>query len=309
MKIQDIKTSLGIGTIVNENDCMFLESTKEWYDKIKYNENLLLYFNSLQGGNYKKAMNHKYVYSFFSRGNEMVFYALYEVLGKTTVKEAIKNKIFPPDMLDMYIKNIHKVNIDSEDPFFLIKQIETPGRLEKRLVTKNVKGQATIIGFPKFSQYEVLAIERTKLATEFSSYSEVCLKYDELRTVIGDDIWQDKLSRFGGVYLIHDNNTGKNYVGSAYNENGGFLGRWKNYANNPTGGNNEEGNKMLVELLNKNMHGNNTKLNGDEYARKFFIYSILEVLPLGNTKQILDAEKRWKKHLGTRDRAHGLNAN
>ena len=33
-----------------------MQSTKEWYDKIKYDDKLADYFNSIQGGNYKKAM-------------------------------------------------------------------------------------------------------------------------------------------------------------------------------------------------------------------------------------------------------------
>ncbi len=161
---------------------MFMESTKEWYDILKYNEDLLI------------------------------------------------------------------LNTESDDPFYLIKQIKSPGNLEKRLVTKNIKNQGTIIGFQKFSQFDVLTIEKNKIATEFSSYAEVFLKYDELRQVVNDGIWQERLSRFGGVYLIHDIYTGKNYVGVAYNEDGGFLGRWRTYANNPTGGNKEKGKRPTLHM-------------------------------------------------------------
>lgn len=248
MKIENIKDALGIGTIVDENNCMFMESTKKWYDRLKYNEDLLIYFNSIQGGNYIKAMNHKHVYSFLSRGSEMIFYALYEVLDKTTVKEAVKKKLFP---VNEYEKNVHKIDRNSNGPFYLIKQIKTPGNLEKRLVTQSLKNRATIIGYEKFSQYDVNSIEKIKLATEFNSYEDVCLNYNELQMVIKDGVWQERLSRYGGVYLIHDKYTGKNYIGSAYNESGGFLGRWSDYANNPTGGKKDTGNKMLVELLEK----------------------------------------------------------
>lgn len=307
MKIEDIKEALGIGNIVNERDCIFLKSTQKWYDKLQYNEDLIIYFNSIQGGSYLEAMRkNKYVYSFFSRGSEMMFYALYEVEEELTIEEAIKRGIFP---VDKYKEKVHDIDKNSKYPFFKIKEIKTPGELEKKLITKSIPNRATNIKYPKFSQYEILAIERPKVATTFSSYEEVFLNYNQLEQVINDSIWQDMLSRFGGVYLIHDDNTGKNYVGSAYNQGEGFLGRWKNYANNPTGGSNEEGNKMLVELLNKGMHGNDTQLKGKEYARKYFKYSILEVLPLGSSNRILDAEKRWKQHLGTRNEKFGLNAN
>lgn len=307
MKIEDIKGALGIGTIVKENECIFLESTKKWYDKLKYNEELLIYFNSIQGGNYIPAMRkNKYIYSFLSRGNEMVFYELYEVEGETTIKEAIKEKLFP---VDIYVNKIHDVNKNSNDVYFKIKKIKTPGDLEKRLVVKNIPNKAMQIKYEKFSQYEIRAIEKIKLATNFNSYNNVYLNYSELGQVVKDSTWQEVLSRFGGVYLIHDEYTGRNYVGSAYNESQGILGRWINYAKNPTGGSDENGNKMLVELLNKGMHGNDTNLKGKEYAKSYFKYSILEVLPLGNSNRIIEAETRWKKHLGTRNKKHGLNDN
>lgn len=58
------------------------------------------------------------------------------------------------------------------------------------------------------------------------------------------------------------------------------------------------------------MHGNNTGLKGTDYAKKYFKYSILQVLPKPSSKNdttINKAETRWKEHLGTR--THGLNAN
>ena len=307
MKIEDIKEALGIGSIVNENECIFLKSTQYWYDKLQYDEDLIIYFNSIQGGGYLAPMRrYKYIYSFFSRGSEMLFYGLYEIEEEITIKEAVDKGIFP---IEKYSEKLHYIDQNSTYPFFKIKQIKTPGELEKKLVTTSIPNRATSIKYPKFSQYEILAIERPKVATTFSSYEEVHLNYSQLEQVINDSIWQDMLSRFGGVYLIHDDHTGKNYVGSAYNQGEGFLGRWRNYANNPTGGSNETGNKMLVELLNKEMHGNDTNLKGKDYARKYFRYSILEVLPLGNPNKILDAEKRWKNHLGTRSEKFGLNAN
>lgn len=319
MKIEDIKELLGIGSLVdgngcpliNENNCRIMQSTKEWYDKIKYDDKLADYFNSIQGGNYKKAMmNHKYVFSFFGRGNgEMIFYRLYEVIDVKKIKDVIGGKYFPDeDVLD-YENNVHKINRGSDDPFFIIKGIDTPGKLEKRLITPVTKGQQKIIKYETFAKYDITAIEKIKLATEFNSYEDICLNYNELKEVINDGIWQERLSRYGGVYLIHDKYTGKNYIGSAYNETGGFLGRWKDYANNPTGGEKDSGNTMLIELLEKGMHGNDTNLRGKKYAEKYFIYSVLEVLPLGNSKRILNAESRWKQHLGTRDKKHGLNGN
>ena len=160
-----------------------------------------------------------------------------------------------------------------------------------------------------YLEKEVLAIEKEKKSTEFSSYEEVFLSYNELKKVIKDKRWQDMLSRFGGVYLIHDKNTGKNYVGSASGKRG-FLQRWVDYVENPTGGKDEKGNKRLVKLLNNGMYGNETGLKGKEYAEKYFYYSILQVMSLPSNKDdssIKKVEARWIKHLGTLE--HGLNDN
>jgi len=307
MKVKELKNALGIGSIIDEKECIFLKSVQNWYEKLQYNEDLIIYFNSMQGGNYVAPMrNYKYVYSCFSRGKELLFYELYEIEEEITVKEAVKRNLFP---VKIYQDQIHKIDVESSGPYFILKKIKTPGDLERRLIIENSSGQATRMKYDTISEYEVLSIEKPRKSTNFNSYNEVYLNYNELEQVINDSKWQDMLSRFGGVYLIHDQYTGKNYIGSAYNEGEGILGRWRNYANNPTGGSDDAGNKMLVELLNKGMHGNDTGLTGKDYASKYFKYSILEVLPLGNSNRILEAEKRWKKHLGTKSEEHGLNAN
>ena len=319
MKIEDIKELLGIGSLVdengcpliNENNCRIMQSTKEWYDKIKYDDKLADYFNSIQGGSYAKAMmNHKYVFSFFGRENgEMIFYRLYEVIDVKKIKDVIGGEYFPEEDVFDYNDNIHKINKNSDDPFFIIKGIDTPGKLEKRLITPATKGQQKVIKYETFAKYDITAIEKIKLATEFNSYEDIYLNYNELKRVINDGNWQERLSRYGGVYLIHDDYTGKNYIGAAYGENGGFLGRWEEYVNNPTGGEKDKDNVMLRELLENGKYGNNTKFKGKDYAKKYFKYSILEVLPLGNSTRIRNAESRWKLHLGTRDKKHGLNGN
>jgi hypothetical protein len=255
-------------------------------------------FNSVQGGHYEERMNkYRFVFIFMGEGEVARFYALYEVKGKITYAEADCRKLIPDG---------YKERIEGEEwvpnpagAYFLLQKIPTPGNLERRLLVKFASGQQNAPTFLTASKYEVSQVEPIKIATEFTDYKNVYLTYGELKQVVKDKKWQDMLSRFGGVYLIHDINTGKNYIGSAYNKSG-ILGRWKNYAENPTGGTDEEGNAKLVELLR----------NNSEYAEKYFRYSILEVLPLSNrenNQDILDAEIRWKVHLGTR--THGLNAN
>ena len=94
--------------------------------------------------------------------------------------------------------------------------------------------------------------------------------------------WHTLLSAVAGVYLITDTLTSLQYVGSAYGKSG-ILGRWKEYAKNPTGGN-----APLIELLGDDKH----------YA-KYLQFSILETLDKSLTPvEVIRREWRYKKKLG-----------
>lgn len=307
MKIEDIQGALGIGKFIQKEDCIFLEHSFDCYrEKICGHEEMLKYFTGIQSENYASSMRKvNYIFTFANEGGAMRFYELYKIKEELTAKEAIKRGLLK---VEEYEK-IEPIDKESNSPYFDLEKIETPGNLEKRLLISLLNGQKMCATHKTYMDKEVLAIEKEKKAMEFSSYEEVYLSYNELKKVIEDEKWKDMLSRFGGVYLIHDKNTGKNYVGSASGKKG-ILQRWQNYAENPTGGDDEKGNKWLVELLNKGMHGNETGLKGKDYAEKYFVYSILQILPIQSNKNgsiITKAESRWKEHLGTRK--HGLNAN
>lgn len=199
----------------------------------------------------------------------------------------------------------YEVRKDSaNDEQFEVKGIPTPSGLEKRMIIKSEHSRA-VIRWQTIFERSVIKIEPKGEATEFVSYEDTYLTHDELEMVIKDGKWQDMLSRCGAVYVIHDSNTGKNYVGAAYGTQG-VLGRWSDYAKNPTGRSDDEGNKKLVALLRDKKHRNGVdeKLEAMEYAKKHFKYSILEALPLSNSQRIIDAEVRWKTHLGTNSPNH-----
>lgn len=105
--------------------------------------------------------------------------------------------------------------------------------------------------------------------------------------------WKSALSAAKGVYLIVDEETGLQYVGSAAGEDG-FWGRWSQYMLTLHGGN-----KMLAALVRK---------EGADALKGRFRYSILEVTGSALTmEQVVDRESSWKEKLGSR--AFGLNAN
>jgi hypothetical protein len=100
------------------------------------------------------------------------------------------------------------------------------------------------------------------------------------------------LAAVAGVYLIVDQRTGKQYVGSASGE-GGILSRWTAYASTGHGGN-----KQLMQPL----------AVAPGYAREAFTFTILHTLPRSMTRtEVLDYESKYKRKLGSR--AFGLNSN
>ena len=94
------------------------------------------------------------------------------------------------------------------------------------------------------------------------------------------------------MYVITDNSTGKQYVGSAYGGDG-IWSRWCAYAKNGHGGNAE------LRLLLQD--------EGAAHADNFQ-YSILEVCDLNTSDDfIIGRESHWKTVLRTRE--YGLNSN
>lgn len=90
------------------------------------------------------------------------------------------------------------------------------------------------------------------------------------------------LASVAGVYLIVDSKTGRQYVGSAYGEDG-IRGRWTQYVKNPDGGN-----KMLKELIG----------DDKDYASNFR-FTILQTLPRTLTpKEVIKHEVLYKEKLG-----------
>lgn len=131
---------------------------------------------------------------------------------------------------------------------------------------------------------------------DFPGYDRVRLSYEQLAIIVHrhKQDWISALENQKAVYLITDKGSGKQYVGSAYGENGMLLQRWSNYVYNGHGGN-----KLLKEIVDK---------LGFDYVKQNFQYSILENYN-GRTEKriILERESWWKETLGSR--AFGLNGN
>jgi len=138
---------------------------------------------------------------------------------------------------------------------------------------------------------EVLWIDKGKLnannVPNFTSYEDTLLSFADLKRIIesGDKEWEDHLKAVNCVYLIHDNLTGKNYVGETHGKDG-IWGRWNCYVETAGHGNNVE----LMKLVKQDL----------AYARHFQ-WCILETLRLNiPQEEAVDRESLYKQKFGTR---------
>ena len=128
---------------------------------------------------------------------------------------------------------------------------------------------------------------------KFNGYQNVSIVYKNLKIVLNDPTWIGTLKNVKAIYAITDISNGKLYIGSACG-NGGLFGRWSDYINNLTGGNKE------FETL--------VKKNGEDYIKKNFKYSILEIFDTKTKEEyILERENYWKNVFQTKK--FGMNKN
>lgn len=128
----------------------------------------------------------------------------------------------------------------------------------------------------------------------FTRYEDVMLNYDELKSIIDNNIaeWKSKLEACNCVYVILDKSNGKQYVGVTYKDvskgwdKSGIWSRWSEYAK--TGHGND---KKLIEVCN----------SAPNYAKINFQWSILETLPINVIPDVaIKRETLYKEKLGTR---------
>lgn len=130
---------------------------------------------------------------------------------------------------------------------------------------------------------KIVELRRHEEEQPFPGFEEMHIRTDEL--ALAPRTWSAILAATGGVYLLVSTENGDQYVGSATGQEG-FWSRWEAYAQNGHGGN---------SLLRTR-------------GRPPYAISILETASSAATReQVIAAEQRWKRKLGSR--AFGLNAN
>ena len=119
MKVKDIESALGIGTLFNEEDCSFMES--KYIDSLMNNLEYMIYFHSVQSENYASTMRkRKYTFLFINEGGMMRFYELYKIKEETTVKDAVRRNLIPwKEYKEKIDENFDK---NSQGSFFVLEK-------------------------------------------------------------------------------------------------------------------------------------------------------------------------------------------
>lgn len=179
------------------------------------------------------------------------------------------------------------------------KELENYNSYFGRVVVKYRKTHQTQVIYAK-NVIDELEVEQILPSIfdgiDFPGYDKVRLSYEQLSIIVLNHKrgWIAALENQKAVYLITDKGSGKQYVGSAYGDNGMLLQRWTNYVNDGHGGN-----KLLKSVVDE---------LGFDYVKQNFQYAILENYNARTEKHIiLERESWWKETLGSR--AFGLNAN
>ncbi len=131
---------------------------------------------------------------------------------------------------------------------------------------------------------------------QFPGFDSINIPFAQLQTIVKADNreWRTALQSIYGIYLIVDQKSGKQYVGSAYG-GGGLWKRWSDYIYSKGSG----GNVGLDELLEG---------KPEDYAEKYYKFSLLEFFSTKvSTDYVVSRENFWKEVLMTR--SFGLNRN
>ncbi|MBF0290385.1 MAG: GIY-YIG nuclease family protein [SAR324 cluster bacterium] len=228
--------------------------------------------------------NAKHVAAFApAKGSSSLFLALWDIVHEVTSDKFTKEQ---HSLIDKYgfPEKWH-----SQSTWYDLRRNPKLDDLSERLIIEWGKSTLSWVQKKDKDVLEIKGIKGKNSIGNFVSYDQVQLSYCELKKLTTEasdnSTWETVLSVVNGVYLISDLSCGKQYVGSAYGENG-IFGRWADYAHNGHGGNKEL----------KNLDPNN------------FEFSILEIAPATlSAEEVIQRENRWKERLKTRE--FGLNSN
>ena len=238
-----------------------------------YDKNMVLEYTRQQKSGFSK--NYDYWCVFISgKGTLAKLFACYRV----------GNSI--PDTPDAMPKDFpHPEWFQGENAYFDLEHIDLLKDYEGRLTID--WGNSARMWHQKGTTGKPIVAIQADEKKVFSGFENLILTYDELKEIVENptiyEAWHTALSSVNAIYLIVDQETGKQYVGSAYGKDG-LLGRWSCYVNSLHGNN-----KLMKELI-------------CAYPERYhhFQFSILQILPKTATDdEVIQTESLYKKKLLT----------
>ena len=250
-------------------------------DKNNGNKELVFAYNCNQDVGFSDGMDYWAVF-ISDKGATCKFYGLYHVGGWVPDTPDLKPAQYPEN----------SPSFKGNRAFYMLERDRRFEQYENRLVIDWGKSART--WYQKgTNEKEIIGIQSSKA---FSNYDDIILDFCDLEDYVSDPMlhreWYDALSAVYAIYLIVDKKSGKQYVGSAYNEKEGLWGRWAYYVKTKHGGN-----KLMEALLAE-----------DAERYKHFQFSILQILPKSiKAERVVQIENRFKKKLLSQE--FGLNGN
>ena len=238
-----------------------------------YDKNMVLEYTRQQKSGFSK--NYDYWCVFISgKGTLAKLFACYKVGNSVPDTPDVMPKDFP-----------HPEWFQGENAYFDLEHIDLLKDYEGRL-TIDWGNSARMWHQKGTTEKPIVAIQADEKKV-FSGFENLILTYDELKEIVENptiyEAWHTALSSVNAIYLIVDQETGKQYVGSAYGKDG-LLGRWSCYVNSLHGNN-----KLMKELI-------------CAYPERYhhFQFSILQILPKTVTDdEVIQTESLYKKKLLT----------
>jgi len=166
---------------------------------------------------------HKYAMVFVANdAGKTVFRRIYEISTSSALSPEHYRELFlPPEIIQHYDKESQSGECD----FYSVKPAHHLTDYEGRLVID--WGKAAIAWFQSFSlekPKQVLEILPAGFFRPFDGYSSISLTRPELEFLFSNtrsnEEWEGHLSRVAGIYLILDEGTGEQYIGSASGRQG-----------------------------------------------------------------------------------------
>jgi hypothetical protein len=289
VNLTDLCTVEKVDSSLFGRSCLLRHTTKDIGTELEDTESLNFYQSIQDPGKFDRF---EFVFCFsVTSEKKTLFRGVFRKTGSEPFTEEVLGRFNPADQVLAEAKKCV-----GNSTFYHLEKTEILADYIDRLVID--------WGGSNISWFQAYHVESPKLVVEirpvgyfgpFLDHQSVSLSRFELEYLFRNERfnteWYGQLSKVGGVYVILDESTGAQYVGSAYGKEG-LWGRWRTYYEDPTGGN-----VGLAKVM-----------GARPQAYKQFRYSILDVFP-GNTikEDVLSRESLIKRKLGSR--VFGLNEN